>query len=50
MEEGKLHPISDAEKATQDVHLAFSKASEKLVQFSPIINMLEELEIMQNPF
>ena len=45
LEQGSLYAIDDAESATQDVHLVFSKTSEKLVQFSPIIAMLEELDI-----
>ena len=45
LDHGLLFAIEDAESATQDVHLVFSKASEKLVQFSPIITMLEELDI-----
>lgn len=45
LDHGLLFAIEDAESATQDVHLVFSKASEKLVQFSPIIAMLEELDI-----
>lgn len=45
LNQGSLHAIDEAERATQNVHLVFSKTSEKLVQLSPIISMLEELGI-----
>ena len=45
LEQKSLFTIDDAESATQEVYLVFSKTSEKLVQFTPIIAMMEELDI-----
>jgi DNA-binding transcriptional LysR family regulator len=45
LEQKSIFTIDDAESATQEVYLVFSKTSEKLVQFTPIIAMMEELDI-----
>jgi len=45
LEEGLLHYTRDTESASQNVHLAFHKNSQKTIQLSPVINMLEGLNI-----
>jgi len=45
LEKGLLHLINDTETTSQDVYLVYAKNSEKTVQLSPIIAMLENLEI-----
>jgi DNA-binding transcriptional LysR family regulator len=49
LEQGLLHRLIDADSASQEVHLVFSKNSEKIVQLAPIISMLEELDIESLP-
>ena len=48
LKNGTLHNIVNTESASQDVHLIFTKNSEKAVQLAPIIVMLEELEIQSD--
>ncbi|MDB4542657.1 LysR family transcriptional regulator [bacterium] len=45
LEQGNLFLVESIESARQDVHLAFTRDSEKLVELSPIIAALEETEI-----
>lgn len=45
LERGLLYTISSADSARQEVHLVFTRNSEKIVQLAPIIAMLEELDI-----
>ena len=45
LEQGNLFLVENIESARQDVHLAFTRDSEKLVELSPIIAALEETEI-----
>jgi DNA-binding transcriptional LysR family regulator len=49
LEKGLLHKLIDTESARQEVHLVYSKSSEKVVQLAPIIAMLEALDIEPSP-
>lgn len=45
LEQGSLFLVGDVESVSQDVHLVFAKNTEKIVELSPIISMLEEIDI-----
>ena len=45
LDEGNLFLVNDVESSSQDVHLAFSRNSDKLSELYPVIAALEEMEI-----
>ena len=45
LEERNLFLVNDVESSSQDVHLAFTRNSDKLAELSPIIAALEDMEI-----
>lgn len=45
VDQGNLFLVSNVESSSQDVHLAFTRNSDKLAELSPIIAALEEMEI-----
>ena len=45
VDQGNLFLVSNVESSSQDVHLVFTRNSEKLNELSPIIAALEEMEI-----